>query len=109
MPARQLPTGTILVDPPKIRDGRTVAYYRVSSADQKDDLTRQVGCVVEEYGTRGISLDATVTEVGSGPNGTRTKLRRSDRVRRRAPSSISPCRRRMRQTVARDGTKVSAG
>ncbi|WP_190823631.1 recombinase family protein [Saccharopolyspora pogona] len=53
-----------------------MAYYRVSSADQKDDLTRQVGCVVEEYGTRGISLDATVTEVGSGPNGTRTKLRK---------------------------------
>ncbi|MEU6265109.1 IS607 family transposase [Saccharopolyspora shandongensis] len=76
VPARQLPTGTIHVDPPKTLDGRTVAYCRVSSADQKDDLTRQVGRVAEECGTRGISLDVTVTEVCSGLNGTRSKLRK---------------------------------
>lgn len=31
--ARQLPTGTILVEPPKGTTGRTIAYCRVSSAD----------------------------------------------------------------------------
>ncbi|MGW3467250.1 IS607 family transposase [Saccharopolyspora sp. NPDC000995] len=72
--ARQLPTGTILVEPPKESTGRTVAYCRVSSADQKDDLHRQAGRVAEECSKRGISLDATVTEVGSGLNGRRAKL-----------------------------------
>ncbi|MGW3473595.1 recombinase family protein [Saccharopolyspora sp. NPDC000995] len=76
MPARQLTTVTTIMNPPKIRDGRAVAYYRVSNSGQKNELTCQVGCVVEECSTRGISLDATVTEVGSGSNGTRTKLRK---------------------------------
>nr|WP_207954375.1 IS607 family transposase [Saccharopolyspora elongata] len=76
VPARQLPTGTILVEPPKAQDGRTVAYCRVSSADQKDDLTRQAGRVAQVCTQRGITLDATVTEVGSGLNGHRSKLRK---------------------------------
>jgi Predicted site-specific integrase-resolvase len=75
-PARQLPTGTILVEPPKSEVDRAVAYCRVSSADQRDDLERQAGRVAEECGRRGIRLDATVTEVGSGLNGNRAKLRR---------------------------------
>jgi len=41
VPARQLPTGTILVEEPN-PEGRTVLYARVSSADQKDDLQRRV-------------------------------------------------------------------
>ncbi|GAB3558929.1 putative resolvase [Actinopolyspora lacussalsi] len=72
--ARQLPTGTILVEPPKESTGRTVAYCRVSSADQKDDLHRQAGRVAEECSKRGITLNATITEVGSGMNGGRAKL-----------------------------------
>lgn len=72
--ARQLPTGTILVEPPKESTGRTVAYCRVSSADQKDDLHRQAGRVAEECSKRGITLNATITEVGSGMNGDRAKL-----------------------------------
>jgi putative resolvase len=40
VPARQLPTGTILVEEPN-PEGRTVLYARVSSA-QRDDLQRQV-------------------------------------------------------------------
>ena len=75
-PARQLPTGTILVEPAAEPFGRTVAYCRVSSADQRDDLDRQAGRVATECGQRGITLDATVTEVGSGVNGTRPKLRK---------------------------------
>ena len=70
--ARQLPTGTILVEPSAERSGRTVAYCRVSSADRRDDVGRQAGRVAEEAGKR-ITLDATVTEVGSGVNGNRAK------------------------------------
>lgn len=75
-PARQLATGTILVEPPANDTGRAVAYCRVSSADQRDDLDRQAGRVAQECSTRGVTLDATVTEVGSGLNGNRPKLRR---------------------------------
>jgi predicted site-specific integrase-resolvase len=49
---------------------------RVSSADQRDDVERQAGRVAEEAGKRGITLDATVTEVGSGVNGDRAELRK---------------------------------
>jgi putative resolvase len=76
VPARQLPTGTILVDPPPQPAGKTVAYCRVSSADQRDDLERQAGRVAQECSQRGIGLDATVTEIGSGLNGHRIKLRK---------------------------------
>lgn len=75
-PARQLATGTILVEPPATETGRTVAYCRVSGTDQGDDLDRQVGRVAQECATRGITLDSTVTEVGSGLNGNRPELRR---------------------------------
>jgi putative resolvase len=74
--ARQLPTGTIVVEPSAERSGRTVAYCRVSSADRRDDVERQAGRVAEEAGKRGITLDATVTEVGSGVTGNRATLRK---------------------------------
>lgn len=73
-PARQLPTGTILVDPTVESSGQTVAYCRVSSADQRDDLERQAGRVATECGKRGMSLGRTITEIGSGLNGNRPKL-----------------------------------
>jgi putative resolvase len=74
--ARQLPTGTIVVEPSAEPSGKAVAYCRVSSADQRDDVERQAGRVAEEAGKRGITLDATVTEVGSGVNGNRATLRK---------------------------------
>ena len=37
------------------------------------DLERQVGRVAEECGTRGITLAATITEIGSGVFGNRAK------------------------------------
>lgn len=73
-PARQLPTGTILVEPNLAEAGRAVAYCRVSSADQRDDLDRQAGRVAQECARRGLVLDSTVTEIGSGLNGNRPKL-----------------------------------
>jgi putative resolvase len=75
VPARQLPTGTVLVDVPvPAGSGRTVAYCRVASADQRDDLDRQVGRVAAAATARGLSVDAVVTEVGSGLTGKRRKL-----------------------------------
>lgn len=74
VPARQLPTGTILVESPANAGGTAVAYCRVSSAEQRAELERQAGRVAEECGTRGITLAATVTEIGSGLNGNRVKL-----------------------------------
>lgn len=72
--ARQLSTGTILVEPPTADTGRAVAYCRVSSADQRDDLDRQAGRVAQECARRGLTLDSTVTEIGSGLNGNRHTL-----------------------------------
>ncbi|WP_433567003.1 hypothetical protein ACQP1O_18560 [Nocardia sp. CA-151230] len=72
--ARQLPSGTILVDPPAVPAGRTVAYCRVSCADRRGDLERQAGRVAEQCGQRGIGLDARVTEIGSGLDAHRRKL-----------------------------------
>lgn len=77
VPAQQLPSGTILVgDPAAVTAaGVVVAYCRVSSADQKADLERQVGRVVTECGNRNLLVSKTVAEIGSGLNGKRTKLR----------------------------------
>ena len=72
--ARQLPTGTIVVEPCAESSGKTTA--RVSSAEQRDDVERQAGRVAQEAGERGITLDATVTEVGSGVNGDRAGQRK---------------------------------
>jgi len=51
-----------------------VAYCRVSSAGQKDDLEWQVGRVVTGATERRLSVDQVVAEVGSGLNGHRRKL-----------------------------------
>ncbi len=76
VPARQLPTGTILVEEP-IPDGRTVLYARVSSADQKDDLQRQVQRLQAFAQAQGWTDVVVVAEIGSGLNGKRRKLLRA--------------------------------
>src|SRR5499427_6596586 len=46
--AEHLPTGTVIVHPPKAPTVESVAIYaRVSSADQKGDLERQLGRLAE--------------------------------------------------------------
>ncbi|WP_376791688.1 IS607 family transposase [Thermoflexus sp.] len=72
VPARQLPSGTILVEEPH-PEGRTVRYARVSSADQKEDLQRQVQrleAFAREQG--GVDFEG-VAEIASGRNGKRRK------------------------------------
>ena len=75
VPARQLPTGTILVDEPN-PEGRTVLYARVSSADQKEDLERQVQHLKIFAREQGWTEFEVVAEIGSGLNGKRKKLLR---------------------------------
>ncbi|WP_409474437.1 IS607 family transposase [Streptomyces sp. HC307] len=77
VPVRQAPSGTWLVDDaPAAAEGQVVAYCRVSSADQKPDLDRQVVRVVEGANRLGLAVSEMVREVGSGLNGRRQKLHR---------------------------------
>jgi len=79
VPARQLASGTILVEVPRSpagAAGRTVVYARVSSHDQRADLDRQVSRVMGWAGERQLAVDQIVTEVGSGLDGRRPKLAR---------------------------------
>jgi predicted site-specific integrase-resolvase len=54
--------------------GLTVVYARVSSAEQRRDLDRQVARVTEWATGQRLSVDRVVTEVGSALNGHRRKF-----------------------------------
>jgi predicted site-specific integrase-resolvase len=56
------------------RHGRTAVYARVSSADQKADLDRQVARVTGWATAEQIPVDKVVSEVGSALNGHRRKF-----------------------------------
>ena len=60
---------------PPENDGRCVVYARVASSDQREDLDRQVGRVVEWATQQGYRPDEVVKEIGSGLNGNRRRLR----------------------------------
>lgn len=77
VPARRLASGTIWVDVAETRcDGRVVVYARVSSHDQRADLDRQVARITAWATANGHAVGEVVTEVGSGLNGKRPKIRR---------------------------------
>ena len=63
-----------LADRPAQHRGRTVVYARVSSADQKPDLDRQVARVISWGTEHGYEIGQVVTEVGSALNGKRRKF-----------------------------------
>jgi len=74
---RRLASGTILVDVvPRDAEQRMVLYARVWSHDQRPDLDRQVARLTEWVSGNGYEVARVVTEVGSGLNGKRPKLRR---------------------------------
>ena len=66
----------ILVDEPRRGKpaGITAVYARVSSADQKQDLDRQVARVTAWAAGEGLAVGRVVTEVGSALNGRRRKF-----------------------------------
>ena len=72
----QLPNGRYYVVVSPENDRRCVVYARVSSADRREDLDRQVGRVVEWATQQGCRPDEVVKEIGSGLNGNRRLLRR---------------------------------
>lgn len=74
VPARQLATGTILVDEPIGTSPGVAIYARVSSADQRGELDRQVTRLTAVATERRLPPTTVVAEVGSGLNGHRTKL-----------------------------------
>ncbi len=77
VPARQLESGTIWVETPAADvSGKTVVYARVTSYDQRADLDRQVARLTDWATSNGHTVGEVVTEVGSGLNGKRPKLRR---------------------------------
>ena len=70
------PNGRYYVVVPPGNDARCVVYARVSSGDQREDLGRQVGRVVEWATQQGYRPDEVVKEIGSGLKGNRRQLRR---------------------------------
>lgn len=79
VPARQLPTGTIVLDvegPPVPQRPQTVLYARVSGSGQKDDLERQVARLEAHAAVQGWSEVRVVREIGSGLAPDRTRLLR---------------------------------
>jgi len=77
--AYQTPTGTVIVrDVPTASrvNGRIALYARVSSADQKSDLERQMQRLRDYAAARGYSVAKEVREIASGLNDHRPKLAR---------------------------------
>ena len=75
VPARRV-GGLILIGEPAAaeRAGLTAVYARVSSADQKADLDRQVARVTEWATGQRLAVDRVVTEAGPALNGKRRKF-----------------------------------
>lgn len=78
VPARRLPTGTIMVDVASAAagDAKVALYARVPSHDQRSDLDRQIARLTEHAAAAGLAVSVAVTEVGSGLNGRRPRLMR---------------------------------
>ena len=75
--AYQTPTGMVVVRDPhmeRIGTGRIALYARVSSADQKSDLERQVQRLRDYAAARGYQVAKEVTEIASGLNESRPKF-----------------------------------
>jgi putative resolvase len=75
--AGRLESGTVWVDVLAAGEaGRAVVYARVSWHDERPDLDRQVARLTDWATSNGYVIGEVVTEVGSGLNGKRPKLRR---------------------------------
>ena len=76
VPARQVSARTILVEQPQPATGEVGLYARVSSHDQRTDLNRQVARLSHWAAKAGWKVAWVETEVASGMNGRRPRLRR---------------------------------
>ena len=79
-PARQVESGTVIVDfQPEVksldhRELRVAIYARVSSKENKDNLDRQAEKLTQYATFRGYSIFKVVKEIGNGLNDNREKL-----------------------------------
>src|SRR5258705_3582428 len=74
--AYQRPTGTIIVREPQTAATGAALYARVSSAEQTADVTRQLQRLRDYAAARGYQVVAEVTEIASGLNDERPKLKK---------------------------------
>ena len=74
VPARQTATGTILVQDIPLPANTVALYGRDSSADQKENLERQMRRLRDYAAANGLNVVREVQEIGSGLNGRRGKL-----------------------------------
>lgn len=75
VPAKQLSTGTILVeDEPTSEDRGVLLYAPASSTDQKKDLDRQLARLVEFAAKEDLKISKVIKDTGSGLNSQRPKL-----------------------------------
>lgn len=75
--AYQTPTGMVIVRDPQTEKpvtGRIALYARVSSADQRGDLERQIQRLRDYAAARGYQVAKEVTEIASGMNDSRPKF-----------------------------------
>jgi len=73
----QAPSGTIIVEAeakPHTREDRVAIYARVSSAEHRENLERQVERLVQYCTVRGYQVTQIVKEIASGVNDSRSKL-----------------------------------
>jgi putative resolvase len=73
----QAPSGTIIVETETTshgREERVAIYARVSSAEHKENLERQVERLVQYCTVRGYQVGQIVKEIASGVNDSRPKL-----------------------------------
>ena len=76
VPVMQLPSGTVIVHESKVIGGGVALYARVSSAEQKTDLDRQLARLLEYAIAQKMPIVASVKEIGSGLNGQRKGMMR---------------------------------
>ena len=74
VPARQLPTGTILVYPDSPENRGAALYARVSSSDQKSDRDRPIARLSPYAAEHEMRVLTVIGEGGSGLNGHRPRL-----------------------------------
>lgn len=74
--ARQLPTGTVVVDDISntVKEDYTIVYARVSSSENKSNLNTQADRLVQFCEANGWTVNEIVKECASGLNDERPKL-----------------------------------
>lgn len=75
--AHQVESGTILVEEEAhepMHEVKIALYARVSSHDQKEDLTRQIDRLKSYAVGKGYQINQIITEIASGLNDSRPKL-----------------------------------